>query len=492
MRLVLRFHPAGLTLLCCLLLAACTDPDSAAPPALNEAAYPNIVLILADDLGLGDVASYNPEARIPTPHLDRLATDGLRFTDAHAPGAWCVPTRYGLLTGRYPHRDSMGVWRERALIRPGQPTLASLLRQQGYATAMVGKWHLGFGGGIDFDCSQPLRDGPVDHGFDRFFGMHASLDIPPYFYIEDDACVAAPTDSIAARGPADPFWTAIQGPFWREGPVAPGFRHAEVLPRFREQAVAFLEAHHRTQPTQPFFLYLALTAPHTPWLPLEPFQKTSNAGSYGDFVVQVDDVVGSVTDALARLGLADNTLVIFTSDNGPVWYDKDEARFGHDATGGYRGMKGDAWEGGHRMPFLARWPGQVPAGAVSDVPIAFTDLMATFAALLDVPLPPDAGADSYNVLPALRGEPAAVPEREALVHTSIGYLAVRQGDWKLIPGLGSGGFSEPRVQPPGPGDPAGQLYNLAEDPTEQTNRYAEHPEIVARLTTLLEQLQAAD
>lgn len=467
---------------CLITLAAGPLSTSTAQPR-----PPNIVIILADDLGIGDVGSYNSQSKAPTPHIDRLAAEGIRFTDAHAPGSWCTPTRYGLLTGRYPFRDTMRAWTERALIAPEQMTLASLLKENGYATAMVGKWHLGFEGGLDFDCTQPLRGGPIDHGFDRFFGMHTSLDIPPYFYIEGDRCVAAPTRTIEGHYSEDPFWTPIQGAFWRGGPIAPGFRHEDVLPRFREQAVAFLEEHDRTRPTEPFFLYLALTAPHTPWLPLEPFRGVSGAGIYGDFVAQVDGVVGEVLATLDRLGLTGSTLVFFTSDNGPVWYDKDEERFDHRATDVYRGMKGDAWEGGHRMPFIARWPGNIPPGAVSEETICFTDLLATFAAILGRSLPEDAGEDSYNILPAVLGKRHERPIREATVHDAVRYLAIRQGTWKLIPGLGSGGFSEPRTRDPGPGEPEGQLYNLEVDPRERNNLYGEHPHLVERLSELLEQ-----
>ena len=461
---------------------------------------PNIVFILADDLGYGDVSSFNPESKIQTSHVDRLAEEGMRFTDAHAPGSWCTPTRYGLLTGRYPFRDSMRAWTERALIQPGQTTLASLLKENGYATAMVGKWHLGFEGGTRFDCTRPLRGGPADHGFDHFFGLPASLDIPPYFYIEDDRCVAAPSQIIGGHQSEDSSWTDIQGAFWRGGPVAPGFRHAGVLPRLAEEAVAVLEGHRREAPDQPIFLYLALTAPHTPWLPLASHRDTSQDTSaardtsrarlYGAFVEQTDAVVGQVLAALERLGMKENTLVFFTSDNGPVWYSKDVERFGHRATALYRGMKGDAWEGGHRMPFVVRWPGRVPAGAVREETVAFTDLLATTAALLGEKLPPGAGEDSYNFLPILMGEEPAHPVHEVLIHSG-GYEAIRQGPWKLIPGLGSGGFTKPRKRRPDPGEPPGQLYNLAEDPGERNNVYEAHPDIVRRLTSLLDTLQRA-
>ena len=471
-----------LVLGCLGLASACTEGQGQ-----TTAAHPNIILILADDMGYGDPASFNPASRIPTPNIDRLAQAGMRFTDAHAPGSWCTPTRYGLLTGRYPFREAMNQWTERAMIAPGQTTLASLLRENGYATTMVGKWHLGFDGGQSFDCTKPLTGGPVDHGFDDFFGIPASLDIPPYFYIEDDRCVTAPTDTIGDHQSEAEIWTSIQGAFWRGGGVAPSFHHEEVLTRLRDEAVARVQAHRRSQASQPLFLYLALTAPHTPWLPEAPFRGVSGAGLYGDFVAQVDDVVGRLLSTLEAQGMHDNTLVIFTSDNGPVWYAKDVERFGHEAAAGYRGMKGDAWEAGHRMPFVARWPGHIPAASVSDETISFTDLLATFAAMVDAPLPDGAGEDSYNILPALRDEDRAQPIRDVTIHSAISYLALRQSDWKLIPGLGSGGFSAPRERAPEVGEPEGQLYDLAADPAETTNLYDDHPEVVARLTDLLAQ-----
>ncbi len=465
-----------------VLCVLCGHACSAEKPA-----RPNILFILADDLGYGDLGCFNPQSKIPTPNLDRLAAQGLRFTDAHAPGAVCVPSRYGLLTGRYPFRRN-GNPSQGPLIEPGRTTIASLLKEKGYATAMVGKWHLGFDGGIDFDCSRPLRGGPVDHGFDSFFGQHASLDIPPYFYIENDRCVAAPTETVAAS--SSPDWSPIQGAFWREGKIGPGYKHEEVLARYTQKAVAFLESHSRKSPGQPFFLYLAFTAPHTPWLPLKPFQGKSQAGMYGDFVMQVDDAVGQVLLALDRSGGSDHTLVFFSSDNGPVWNPADVEKFGHRAAHIYRGMKGDAWEGGHRMPFLARWPGQVKPGSVSGETICFTDMLATFAALVGAGLPDGAGEDSFNFLPALLGQKPGRPIREAtILESSRGVLVLRQGDWKLIPRLGSGGFSQPAQVKAGAGEPEGQLYNLAADPSEQKNLHLEKPEVVQRLTALLEKIK---
>ena len=447
---------------------------------------PNVVFILADDLGYGDLGSYNADSKIPTPNLDRLAENGLRFTDAHAPAGVCMPSRYGLLAGRHPHRKRTEEWRERALLNSDQPTLATGLGERGYTTYMVGKWHLGFEGGNDYDCSQPLRGGPVDRGFDHYFGIPASLDQPPYFYIRDDRCVAAPTDTTTGSQTDSDLWTDIQGAFWRAGDKAPNFQHDEVLPRFTEETLSYLNTHQQERAQKPFFLYLALAAPHTPWLPADSLRGTSGAGLYGDFVTQVDAAVGRVLEALDRLEMRDNTLVVFASDNGPVWYAKDERRFNHRSTHVYRGMKSDAWEGGHRIPFIARWPGHVPQGATSDQLLTFTDMRATLADVAGAALPADS-TDGHNLHPVLTGRRDSVA-RDGAVFEAIHYLAVRDGPWKLIPGHGSGGFiSTPHARDPLPGEPPGQLYHLGKDPGEQHNRYSEHPEVVERLLKRLGQ-----
>lgn len=447
---------------------------------------PHLVLILADDMGYGDPRCYNPDSRIPTPFMDRLAAEGIRFTDAHTPSSVCTPTRYGLLTGRYCWRTRLksGVLNgySPALIEPGRMTLASLLKQHGYVTACIGKWHLGLGEEEPTDFSQPLRPGPLEAGFDTFFGIAASLDMPPYVFIENDRVTEAPTDYTEGSKPR----REGGGGFWRAGAIAPHFRHEEVLPTLTGRAVRFIEER-ATKPEQPFFLYLALTAPHTPWMPTAEFRGKSGAGYYGDFVAQVDWSIGQVMEALERCGLAGNTLLIVTSDNGAHWLPKEIEEFGHRANGPWRGQKADIHEGGHRVPFIARWPGKIPPGAVSNEVICLTDLLATVAALLGTSLPSDAGEDSFNILPALLGQPDRGPLREATVfHSGSGMFAIRQGPWKLILGLGSGGFTPPREVKPKPGEPEGQLYNLEEDPQEQRNLYSQRPDIVAHLKALLE------
>jgi arylsulfatase A len=445
----------------------------------KPAKKPNVVILLVDDMGYGDPGCYNPQSKIATPNIDRLAREGLRFTDAHAPGPLCHPSRYGLMTGRYPFRTDVSRWPKQPLIEKGQVTISSLLRDQGYRTAMVGKWHLGF---REKGYDQPLLGGPLDCGFDSFFGLRASTDIAPYFFIRGNRAVTPPTAHIAENHSEG--WSPVQGAFWREGGIAPGLELKDVLPRLTDEACAVIHAHATNQPAarQPLLLYLAFTAPHTPWLPAPDFAGKSGAGRYGDFVMTVDAQIGRVLAALDKADMIRDTLLIFTSDNGPVWYPEDVARFGHAPSGVLRGMKADAWEAGHRMPFIVRWPGRVKAGTVSDQTICFTDLLATFADICGVKLPPGAGRDSFSILPVLEGrQPENQPIRGPIVMSAGKAMMIRSGDWKLINQLGSGGFSKPSFIKPEPGDPAGQLYNLRTDLAETNNLYLKHSEIVARL-----------
>lgn len=480
---------AGWPLVAGILAALVTAPAEA---QLGEevrrggAGQPNIVVILADDMGYGDPGAYNPDSRIPTPNIDRLAAEGMRFTDAHSPSAVCTPTRYGLLTGRYAWRThlKMGVtWGySPSLMDPERTTIASLLRENGYATAAIGKWHLGLGDADSTDYGGLLRPGPNAVGFDYFFGIPASLDMDPYVYVENERVLAEPTEMIERsehrRRGGDGFW--------REGLAAPGFEHIEVLPGTARRAVSWIHDRASDGSGTPFFLYFPLSAPHAPWLPTAEFDGASGAWYYGDFAAQVDHVVGQVLDALDETGQRDNTLVLFTSDNGAHWLPEQIEEFGHRANGIWRGQKADIWEGGHRVPFVVRWPGVVRESSVSDQVVSLTDLLATFAGVLDVTVAADAGEDSYSILPALLEEDPSGPIREAIVHHSQdGMFAIREGRWKLILGLGSGGFSDPKRLQPEPGAPEWQLYDLERDPRELTNVFDEHPEVVGRLATLL-------
>ena len=446
----------------------------------QPAKRPNIVYILADDLGWGDLQCYNRESKIRTPYADRLASQGMRFTDMHSPSAVCTPTRYGILTGRYCWRTRLknGVlWGyDKNLIEQGRLTVPALLKSTGYATAGVGKWHLGLGSADKVDYSKPHKPGPVDHGFDYYYGIPASLDMDPYVYIENDRTVEQPTANT-------PGQNEPRGVFWRPGPIAPGLKIEEVLPTLRDKAVGYLQQRAKT-PDQPFFLYFPLTGPHTPWVPHPQYRGKSGAGIYGDFVMQCDDVLGSVLKTLDDTGLASNTIVIFTSDNGAHWTPEDKKKYPHRANASWRGMKADIQEAGHRVPFLVRWPGVVKAGAVNNDPGCLTDLMATVAEITGKPLPRDAGEDSFSLLPALKGGKGT---RDTIVHHSVdGVFAIKQGEWKLIFGRGSGGFSQPKKIEVKPGEPAGELYNLARDPGETANLYLKHPDVVKRLTALMD------
>ena len=448
---------------------------------------PNIVYILADDLGYGDLSCLNDSSKIQTSNIDELADEGMYFTDAHSGSAVCTPTRYGILTGRYSWRSRLksGVtWSyDKHLIDPQTMTVASFLKEHGYNTGCIGKWHLGLDWAMDdsgeADFSQPIENGPPALGFQYFYGITASLDIPPYLYIENDRVTTTSIDTIEAN----------QGKgFWRKGPIGEDFTHKEVLPTLAEKAVGYIN---RQSKDKPFFLYFPLTAPHTPILPTEQFQGKTNTNAYGDFVLMVDHIVGQVMDALESNGLKENTLIVFTSDNGcsPRADFEELAQVGHDPSYRFRGHKADIYEGGHRIPFIARWPGHIEEGTTSDETVCLNDLLATCADILNDTLPDTAGEDSYSILPALLDQEYQAPIREATVHHSVnGSFAIRQGKWKLIFCPGSGGWSDPRPGKAREMDlPSLQLYNLEEDIDESNNLVAEYPEVVDRLTRLMEE-----
>jgi arylsulfatase A len=471
------------------------------------AAAPNIVFILCDDLGYGDVRCLNPQGKIPTPHIDRLAGQGMVFTDAHSSSAVCTPTRYGLLTGRYNWRSRLqsGVMGGMSppLIEPGRLTVAALLKQQGYHTAAIGKWHLGmnwarksgepsFGDGIEkgadgwrVDFARPIQNAPTSAGFDYFFGIAASLDMVPYTFIENDRVQKIPTVDKAFLMMGD-----RTNKLTRRGPAAADFEAEDVLPALTRRAVTYVQERaadaHRGKP---FFLYLPLNAPHTPSVPSKEWRGKSGLNAYADFVMQTDATLGEISAALDRTGLATNTLLIFTSDNGcsPEADFKELAAKGHNPSHTFRGTKADLFEGGHRVPFIARWSGRVRAGSTTDQLVCLNDLMATCAEITGAKLPDHAGEDSVSFLPVLEGR-ATAPVRSSLVHHSInGSFAIRQGNWKLALSPSSGGWSAPR-----PGTPAArrlppaQLYDLSRDLGETNNLAADHPDVVARLTALLE------
>jgi len=479
--------------------------------ASGATSKPNIIFILADDLGYGDVRCLNSEGKIATPHLDRLAAGGMIFTDAHSSSAVCTPTRYGLLTGRYNWRSRLksGVQGGMSppLIETGRLTVAAFLQQNGYDTACIGKWHLGMDwpmragmepfkdsiekgeDGWHADFARPIARGPNGVGFDYYFGIAASLDMVPYAFIENDRVAARPDVDKAF-----PMMLGRTNRMTRRGPGVASFEAEAVLPTLTRKAVDYIAKHGvDAKGARPFFLYLPLNAPHTPIAPTKEWQGKSGLNSYADFVMQTDASVGEVLRALDKSGLATNTLVFFASDNGcspEAQFDELRAK-GHNPSAQFRGTKADIFDGGHHIPFLARWPGRVKAGSTSDQLACLNDLFATVAEILGRRLPESAAEDSVSLLPVLEGR-ATKPVREALVHHSInGSFAIRRGKWKLELCADSGGWSAPR-----PGTPASQklppvqLYDLATDIAETNNVQAAHPEIVAQLTKLLEKYAA--
>ncbi len=458
---------------------------------------PNIVYLLADDWGYGDVSCLNPDSKIPTPHTDQLASEGMTFTDAHSNSAVCTPTRYGILTGRYCWRSRLkrGVLNGYSdpLIEGGRLTVPMLLRDRGYATACFGKWHLGLGwqtregdeevNGDTVDFAAPLTHGPHTLGFDQSFIIPASLDMAPYCYIEDGTVVEQPVDLIDdSPSPA----------FWRGGACAPGFSHETCLLELTMRAEGFIHQHARDHADRPFFLYFPAPSPHTPHFSRKPFTGRSQAGVYGDYVTEHDWSIGRILEALKRNGLAENTLVIVTSDNGcPSESMRLQEKYGHLGNYIYRGQKSDAWDGGHRIPFFASWPGVIEPGSQCDKTVCLTDLMATIAGICDVDLPEDAGEDSCDILPYLLGDQERTI-REATVHHSIsGEFAIRQDRWKLVTCRGSGGWSLKEDEVPADAPPM-QLYDMAADPGEQSNLYHENPGVVEELLDMLNRYRSGD
>lgn len=464
---------------------------------------PNIVILYADDLGYGDLGCYNAHSKIPTPNLDQLAASGMRFTDGHSSSGICSPSRYAMLTGRHHWRDFHGIVNAlgKSVFSKEQLTLPEMLREKGYTTAAIGKWHLGWDWDAirkpgtpvksiqpeDFDWTQSVPDGPLAHGFDHYFGDE-TINFPPYAWIENDRLPRAPD-------------TVIQGEFeeptkegrWeaRPGPAVSGWDFYQVLPTLTERSVEWVRS--RKGERQPFFLYVPFPSPHAPIIPNDEFDGKSQAGPYGDFVYQTDDACGRILRALEESGHADNTIVIFTADNGPenYAYARDE-KFDHWSAHPFRGLKRDIYEGGHHVPFIMRWPGLTKAGSVCDALISQVDLMATFAAALGSEIPAGQAFDSFNFLPYLKRE--AQPPRTQMVHnTHAEQYAFRDGDWLLINTPASQASPEWRKKHGYPDDakqPVG-LFNLKEDIGQRHNLAAEQPERVKEMRGLLEQVRAS-
>lgn len=492
-----------------LLLSLCL----LAPSGAQE--LPNIIIVYADDLGYGDLSCYNPEAAYKTPRLDQMAAEGIRFTDAHSPSTICSPSRYGLMSGQQVHRTGR---RSTAFegpggpsyIKPGEMSIADMLKQAGYRTGIFGKWHLGLtwydkegkvlGGGfknsllIDYEKSTPLIDGPQTRGFDEsFITPNCPTTDPLYVYIENGMVPVPANQRYTREGVPNP------GGKWRwdndEGWMAPGYKFVDADMLFYEKTLRFITEHRKVHAEQPFFAIFSTQIAHAPVLPAAEFNGKTKAGARGDFLYQLDALTGRLLDALKEKGIDDNTLVLFNTDNGPetvhaVWMREDHQ---HDPSGGFRGVKRDGWEGGHRVPFMARWPGRIPAGQVTAQLANTTDLFATLASVVGVDLPDDVAVDSFDLLPVMIGQQAdEEPVRPHLLTQSFrSEFQLRQGDWKFLDHKGSGGngydkgimkpYALAEIAP----EASGQLYNLATDPGETTNLFFAEAEKRKELQALL-------
>jgi len=469
---------------------------------LGAAEKPNILILYADDLGYGDLGCYNPDSKIPTPNLDKLAAQGMRFTDAHSSSGICTPSRYAMLTGRHHWRDFHGIDTgfDPSFFKPGQLTLPDMLRKNGYATACIGKWHLGWDWNSirkpgtppkskqhdHFDWSKPFRGGPLDHGFDHYFGDNV-INFPPYTWIENDRVLQAPdiTFTKTPQNTKEGSWEC------REGPGRSDWDFYQVLPTLTKRGVEYIHA--RKGKEEPFFLYFPLPSPHAPIVPNDEFDGKSNAGPYGDFVYETDDSIGQLLKALEEIGQAENTIVIFSADNGPEHYAyaRDE-KFGHWSSHPLRGLKRDIYEGGHRVPTIIKWPGVIKPGIVSDALVSQIDFMATIASALGHNLPTDAAEDSHNLLPLLKGEAESI--RTTHIHnTNPNGYAIRDGKWLLINAKtgyvsrGVEGWEKRHGYEPD--NHAAQLFDLEKDLAQKHNLAAKHPERVAELQALLKKIR---
>ncbi len=460
---------------------------------------PNIIYILADDLGYGDLKCLNENSQIPTPNFDKLSSEGMHFTDAHSNSSVSTPTRYGILTGRYCFRSSLKKnvlnGYSAPLIEKDRETVGSVLQKSGYETAIFGKWHLGLGwakkeGAVNdnekskvqsnektTDFSAKLTDTPNDHGFDYSYIIPASLDMDPYVYIENRKVVNPTVNAIEGTN-------SIRGVMWRKGLASSDFEFPKTMENFTDKAISYISDY---KSDKPLFVYLPLPAPHTPWVTNEKFLGKSGAGLYGDYVCQVDDEIGKILAAIDKKGWKENTLVIITSDNGADWNEKDKKAFPkHQVNYIYKGEKSDVWDGGHRVPFLVRWPKVIKAGSVSDHTVCLTDFTATAADITNQKLNKGVAEDSKSMLPIFKGKATRSNTRKEVVHHSIGGMfALRQGKWKFVDGEGSGGWTKLAVIDTS----KVQLYDMKNDPTEKTNVYDKYPNIVKKLKKRLEEIK---
>lgn len=453
---------------------------------------PNIIYILADDMGYGDVSYLNEKAGFKTPHIDQMCEEGLHYTDGHASSAVCTPSRYSILTGRYNFRSSL---KEHVLngfgtplIEEGRKTIGAYLQEKNYKTACIGKWHLGLQWQLNdtdnsesIDYTKPLINTPLEHGFDYFYGISASLDMAPYVYVENRQVTAIPDREVdSGVDTAEPLFKK----WYRPGLAGSDFVHEDVLPNFTARVLDQIEAYK----DDPFFIYFPLTAPHTPILPTKAFQGKSGTNEYGDFVLMCDDIVGQINHKLKELDIDQNTIVIFTSDNGcsPMANYPELAQFGHNPSYIFRGTKADIYEGGHRVPLVIKWPASISGGRKTDQPVCLTDFYATVADIFEDEIEDHVAEDSVSNMPIWLDETDGKPVREALVHHSInGSFSIRKGKWKLEMCPDSGGWSMPMPGTMPENAPKIQLYNMEKDVREQYNVYKAYPKVVKELRSLL-------
>ncbi len=486
----------------CFFVLGCVTKD------VKQIESPNVIYILADDLGYGDLGCYNRKSKIFTPNIDILASEGMIFTDMHSTSSVCTPTRYSILTGEYAWRTNMksGVlWSYGPLMIPDEKqTVSKLFKKKNYSTAVIGKWHLGldwhlkkpydkediienkYGLVTDYkekivDFSKNPTRGPKNVGFDYHYIIPASLDIPPYVYLENGVFTSPINDYTEGSN----LERDKDGDFWRPGPMAEGFEFYEVLPKFINKAKDFLTEAKKNG--NPFFLYLPLAAPHTPWVPKSNYNGVSNAGQYGEFVTMVDDQVGNLLEHLKNLGLEEDTIIVFTSDNGPYWKQPYIDEFNHRAAGELRGMKGDIYDGGHRIPHIVKWPRKIKPGTTNNSLNTLASFYSTVADLLKLEV---SSSDSYSIFSELINDVKIEEDRSIIHHSSEGHFSIRNGNWKMIEKLGSGGFSLPRRVEPTPGVMQERLYNMNNDLSEKIDLASKYPKIISKMKNKLDSIRA--
>ncbi|MEX2512169.1 MAG: arylsulfatase [Cyclobacteriaceae bacterium] len=512
--------PFSIALITIVFFGSCSSEREGTGTPKN----PNIIIILADDMGYGDVSALNPDSKVSTPSIDKMVREGISFTNAHSSASVCTPSRYGLLTGRYAFKSEEAAFGiggfAGPVIESGRETLASLLKTSGYVTGVVGKWHLGLEwktedgestpvfnaetGYSNVDFGQEIGTGPNDFGFDYSFIHPASLDIPPYVFLRNhraiDSDMILTTEVYPRRKDHTTFsWDkkhsneqAVyweKGVWWRQGEMSRSFRIENCHKEIVKEGLNFIETQVKNEPDKPFFLYLPLTGPHTPWVPTEDLKGKSPIGLYGDFVMTIDHAVAEIQETLIKNGIDKETLLVFTSDNGAYWPEEEIRLHSHDSNWGRRGQKGDVWEGGHRVPLIITWPDKIKNPSVFKPLVSLLDFFATFSELVGHEKNAGSGEDSFSFLHVLEGNHDK-PVRSSMVHHSSGGMySLRDEKYKYIDGLGSGGFTAPQFEKPQQDGPMGQLYRIDLDSTESQNLILEEPDLAIKMSQSLTSFQ---